>query len=146
MTSRITLYPVTVEFGDCDPAAIVYFPNFLRWIDASGWHFFVTCGVPSWQDTERNDGIIGTPIVDTRARFVRPATYGDRLQIETWVEEWRTRSFVMRHLVKRAGELLVDATEVRVFARRVAGDRHRIEAVAIPGFIRKLCEEDPAAP
>jgi 4-hydroxybenzoyl-CoA thioesterase len=136
---KATHYPVAVEFGDCDPAGIVYYPNFLRWIDASSRHHFVECGVPSWHETEEAHGILGTPLVDVQARFVRPATYGDRLTVETSVSEWRNRSFVMRHVIRRGEALLVEATEVRIFARRVPGERHRIQAVAIPEFVLKAC-------
>jgi 4-hydroxybenzoyl-CoA thioesterase len=139
MATKVTRYPVSVEFGDCDPAGIVYYPNFFRWIDAASRHYFVECGVPSWRGTEEAHGIIGTPIVDVQARFVRPATYGDRLAIETSVGEWRNRSFVMRHVIRRDEDLLVEATEVRIFARRVTGKRYRIEAVAIPDFVLKAC-------
>ncbi|MFL6695326.1 MAG: acyl-CoA thioesterase, partial [Ramlibacter sp.] len=44
--SKEIAYPVRVEFGDCDPAGIVWFPNFFRWIDAASRHFFIACGVP----------------------------------------------------------------------------------------------------
>lgn len=136
---RSVRYDVTVEFGDCDPAGIVFFPNFLRWIDSSSRHFFVNCGIPSWRETEAEHGIIGTPIVDVQARFKRPATYGDRLTVQTSIAEWRNRSFVMRHVIHRGEEVLVEATEVRIFARRVAGEPARIEAVAIPPFVRAAC-------
>lgn len=33
------IYTARVEFGDCDPAGIVWFPNFFRWIDAASRHF-----------------------------------------------------------------------------------------------------------
>ena len=136
---RIVRYEIAVEFGDCDPAGIVYFPNFMRWIDAASRNYFVACGVPSWRDTEESHGIIGTPIVDTHAKFVRPATYGDRISVETSVSEWRNRSFVMKHVIRRGGDVLVEATEVRIFARRVSGEWMRIEAVAIPEFVRERC-------
>lgn len=134
-------YTVSVEFGDCDPAGIVFFPNFLRWIDSSSRHYFVECGVPSWRETEQAHGIIGTPIVDVQARFMATATYGDRLTVETTVAEWRNRSFVMRHVVRRGETILVQATEVRIFARRVQTDPPRIEAVAIPAFARDACAD-----
>ncbi|HVE49212.1 MAG TPA: acyl-CoA thioesterase [Casimicrobiaceae bacterium] len=140
MTGRVTTYPVNVEFGDCDPAGIVFFPNFLRWIDSASRHYFVSCGVPSWTETEREQGIIGTPIVDVSARFLKPASYGDRLVIDTSIGEWRAKSFVMHHIVRRESDVLVEATEVRVFARRVEGDRYRIAAMPIPPFIRALCD------
>ena len=32
MSTKEIVYTVRVEFGDCDPAGIVWFPNFFRWI------------------------------------------------------------------------------------------------------------------
>ncbi|HVF65198.1 MAG TPA: acyl-CoA thioesterase [Casimicrobiaceae bacterium] len=137
--SRTTRYPVAVEFGDCDPAGIVFYPNFLRWIDAASRHFFTVCGIPSWRETEQTLGVLGTPLVDVQARFLKPASYGDRLDVATTVSEWRQRSFVMLHSVERGDDVLVEATEVRIFARRVQGEAFRIESVAIPDEVRKLC-------
>ncbi|WP_119156668.1 acyl-CoA thioesterase [Caldimonas tepidiphila] len=131
------LHKVAVEFGDCDPAGIVYFPNFYRWMDAASRHYFVHRGVPAWRETERRWGVIGTPIVDAQTRFLRPASYGDRLAIETEVIEWRGKSFVQRHRIWCDGKLLVEGTEVRVFAAHREGGG--IRAVEAPE-IRALCE------
>jgi 4-hydroxybenzoyl-CoA thioesterase len=134
-------YTLRVEFGDCDPAQIVWFPNFFRWVDAASRHFFVQCGLPDWKLSERERGILGTPLVDTQAKFLRPASYGEVLQIETGVSEWRRKSFVMKHVIRRADVDLVEVTEVRVFARRKGdgSDPHAIEAVAVPEDWRTLC-------
>ena len=43
--SKTVIYTVRVEFGDCDPAGIVWFPNFFRWIDAASRHFFAEHGL-----------------------------------------------------------------------------------------------------
>ena len=83
------IYTQKVEFGDCDPARIVWFPNFFRWIDAASRHFFIECGVPPWHVTEQTMGIIGTPLVDTHAKFMKTASYGDVLQIHTSIAQWR---------------------------------------------------------
>ena len=85
-----------VEFGDCDPAQIVFYPNFFRWMDAASLHFFTACEMPPWHELVRSDGIIGTPIVDASAKFLRPASYGDVIDVETAIVEWRDKSFVMR--------------------------------------------------
>lgn len=127
---------VLVRFGDCDPAGIVYFPNFHRWMDAASRHYFVHRGVPLWHETERLWGVIGTPLVDSQTRFMRPASYGDRLAIETEVVEWRGKSFVQRHRIWCGEHLLVEGTEVRVFAARREGGG--IRAVEAPQ-IRALC-------
>jgi 4-hydroxybenzoyl-CoA thioesterase len=132
------VYTVRVEFGDCDPARIVWFPNFFRWIDAASRHFFAECGVPPWHETERTMGVIGTPLVDTHARFVKTATYGDVLQLHTSIAEWRNKSFVQRYRVVRGDDLLMECEEVRIFAgRREDGS---IFAMPPPPSIRALCE------
>jgi len=137
---RSAVHRLRVEFGDCDPAGIVWFPNFFRWIDAASRHFFVECGIPPWHELERSTGIIGTPLVDTQARFVASASYGDVLDIETAIVEWRRKSFVQRHRVMRGGELLMECTEVRVFAvRRSAEDGGGIRAVVPPEELRARC-------
>ena len=130
----------TVEFGDCDPAQIVYYPNFLKWIDSSSRHFFAAAGVPSWPELEATTGIIGTPLVDVSARFVRPATYGEEIEVETWIDEWRGKSFVMKHIVRRGTDVLVEGQETRIFARRHPDDPKRIQAVLPPDEIRHLFE------
>src|SRR5216110_1246606 len=113
--AKETVYPVRVEFGDCDPAGIVWFPNFFRWIDAASRHFFIGCGVPPWREAVQALGVIGTPLVDTRANFVSAASYGDALRIHTSVPEWRRKSFVQRHRVMRGDDLIMECDEVRVF-------------------------------
>jgi len=139
MTHRHTT-EFTVEFGDCDPAQIVYYPNFLRWMDAASRHYFSAVGVPSWRETERTMGIIGTPIVDVAAKFLRPATYGDVIAVETTIAEWTNKTFVMTHVIRRGDVVLVEGREVRIFARRHPDDPERIQAVPAPPSIRSLCD------
>lgn len=139
--SRRHLSRFTVEFGDCDPAGIVFYPNFFRWIDASTLRYFRAAGVPPWREFEAQSGILGVPLVDASARFLRPASYGDLIDIESWIDEWRNRSFVMSHIIRRGDTVLVEGREVRVFARRHPVDASRIEAVPAPESIRKLCDE-----
>jgi 4-hydroxybenzoyl-CoA thioesterase len=129
-----------VEFGDCDPAGIVFYPNFFRWMDAASRHFFTAAGVPPWRELEARDGILGTPLVDASAHFERPATYGERIAIDTTIVEWRGKSFVMRHAIRRGGTKLAEGREVRVFARRHPDDPARIQAVEVPPDIRKRVE------
>jgi 4-hydroxybenzoyl-CoA thioesterase len=132
--------PFTVEFGDCDPAQIVFYPNFFKWFDAASLHFFEAAGVPPWHRRNAADGIIGTPLVDAQAKFIAPATYGDRITVESWIAEWRNTSFVMRHVIRRDEAVLVEGQEVRVFAVRHPDDPQRIRAVAPPADVRRRCE------
>lgn len=137
MTKTI-IHTVAVEFGDCDPARIVWFPNFFRWIDAASRNFFIQCGVPPWHETAKTMGMIGTPLVDTQASFKKTASYGDVLEIHTSISEWRTKSFVQNYRIMRGADEIMHCTEVRIFAADKEGGG--IRALPIPEEIRQLCE------
>ena len=72
--ARHSRWTVSVQFGDCDPAGIVFFPNFSRWMDAASLAFFVDCGVPPWRELVKTRGIVGTPLLEIHTRFYVAAT------------------------------------------------------------------------
>ena len=132
------IHSVRVEFGDCDPAQIVYFPNYFRWFDASTFNFFRHCGLPEWRELEKVHGLMGFPVVDVSCKFMRPASVGDRLEVHTTLEEWRDKSFVMKHDLRRGEERIAEGREIRVFAQRDPADPTRIKAVPAPEEIRRM--------
>ncbi len=136
--ARTTTHRVDVQFGDCDPAGIVFFPNYSRWMDAASLAFFRDCGVPPWRELLATRGIVGTPLLEIHTRFHRSATYGERLDISTWVEEWRAKVFVQQHRVMRGDELVCEGREVRAFVTREDGTG-RLRAIPVPEDLRALC-------
>ena len=139
MQHRTTLHSVDVQFGDCDPAGIVFFPNFLRWMDAASLSFFMQCGVPPWRELVKMRGIVGTPLLEINTRFIKSVTYGETIAISTWVEEWRQKVFVQMHQVTRADDLICEGREVRAFVRRDPDNPDRLRAIPVPEDIRALC-------
>ena len=137
--SRQNVYAVNVQFGDCDPAGIVFFPNFSRWMDEASLAFFMACGVPPWRELVKTRGIIGTPLLEIHTRFMRPATYGETIHVHTTVEEWAAKTFRHRHVVKRADTVLCEGTEVRAFCIRAPDNPERIKAIPVPEDILQLC-------
>ena len=133
------VYRMRIAFSDCDPAQIVFFANYFKWFDTSAREFFTACGVPQWRETQAERGIIGTPLVDAQARFVNSATYGEDSEIESSVEAWRGKSFVMRHVARRGDTVLCEGREVRVFAVQDPDNPLRIKAVPIPEDYRAMC-------
>ena len=105
--SKSTTMTVEVRFGDCDPAGIVFYPRFHRWMDAASLHFFTSCGVPPWYVLEQTTGICGTPILEHTTRFFASATYGEQLLITTHVAQWRSKAFVQKHVITRGAEVVV---------------------------------------
>jgi 4-hydroxybenzoyl-CoA thioesterase len=137
--SKATVYEVKVQFGDCDPAGIVFFPNFSKWMDASSLHFFMKCGVPPWRELVKSTGIVGTPLLEIHTKFLRPATYGETLQIHTSVEEWRDKVFIQQHRVRRGDDLLCEGHETRAFVIHPPGAPDRIKAIPVPADIKARC-------
>ena len=137
--SRTHVYRVDVQFGDCDPAGIVFFPNFNRWMDEASLAFFMACGIPPWRELVKTRGIIGTPLLEIHTRFMRPATYGETLEIHTTVEHWAAKTFRHRHQVMRGDALICEGTEVRAFCIRDPQQAERIKAIPVPEDIRAAC-------
>ena len=137
--SKTHIHAVNVQFGDCDPAGIVFFPNFSRWMDEASLAFFMAQGVPPWRELVKTRGIIGTPLLEIHTRFLRPATYGETIHVHTTVEDWAAKTFRHRHEVKRGDLVLCEGTEVRAFCIRDPGNPDRIKAIPVPEDIKALC-------
>ncbi len=136
---KTTVYRIKVQFGDCDPAGIVFFPNYSRWMDAASLHFFEACGVPPWRELSASSGIIGTPLLEIHTKFMKSATYGETLTIHTHVEAWRHKVFVQKHVVMRDGQVLCEGLETRAFCIRTPEDPGRIKAIPVPAEILAQC-------
>jgi hypothetical protein len=69
---------IRVEFGNCDPGQIVYYPNFFMWFDQGTQHLFESVGI-HWRDLPRRWGY-HAPLVDAQARFLKTVTWGDEIE------------------------------------------------------------------
>jgi len=86
-------FKVEIEWGDCDPAGIVFYPHYFAYFDAATNRLFeAALGMKkiAWREKY---GIVGIPMVDTRARFLVPSEFGDVIRIESTVEAFRRSSF-----------------------------------------------------
>ena len=135
---------VRIEWGDCDPAGIVYYPRYFAMFDASTQYLFEAAG---WKkaDLRREFNVIGFPMADTRAKFLLPSSFGDDIIIETRVTAIRNSSFDLEHRVFKPspeGEVLaIEASEVRVWAGPHPDDPKRLKARKLPeAVVRKLME------
>ena len=137
--AKTHVHRVEVCFGDCDPAGIVFFPNFSKWMDTASLAFFMACGIPPWRELVKTRGIIGTPLLEINTRFMKPATYGETLEVHTSVESWAAKTFRQRHVIKRGDDLICEGTEVRAFCVRDADNPDRIRAIPVPDDIKALC-------
>jgi 4-hydroxybenzoyl-CoA thioesterase len=129
---------VTIEWGDCDPAGIVFYPRYFAHCDSSTGALFAAALGMTKAKIIRHYGILGWPMVDTRARFLIPNSFGDTVQIVSTVTAIRRASFDIGHRILRTGELSVDCTETRVWVARDQADPDRIKSQPIPDEVRAL--------
>jgi 4-hydroxybenzoyl-CoA thioesterase len=120
-----------VEWGHCDPAGIVFFPQYLAWFDDCTTALFLDAGMPI-QSLFKEHGVIGVPVVDLRARFILPSKFGDELSVESTVTEFGRSSFVVRHHIKKAGALAVEGFATRVWTGSHPSDPSKMKARPLP--------------
>lgn len=133
---------VRIEWGDCDPARIVFFPRYFAIFDVSTHALFEAAG---WAKAEmiREFNIVGCPLVDARAKFILPSSFGDDIVVETRVSEFRSSSFDIEHKAFKPfpdGErLAIEGRETRVWTGRHPDDSSRLKSRPIPEvFVKRL--------
>ena len=121
-----------IEWGDCDPAGIVFYPRYFALFDSCTTGLFSQVLGMSKHKFIRHYQFAGYPMVDTRARFLKPTKFGDDVVIETKVTAFRRSSFDVQHHLTLEGELAVECTDTRVWVERHPGDPDKVRAKPIP--------------
>lgn len=137
MTRFVNRREVQIEWGDCDPAGIVYFPRYFAFFDNCTAGLFQAAGLPKWEMVKRF-GIIGIPMVDTRAKFSIPSKWGERIVIESRISKWGRSSFDVEHRTFKGDALAIEAWETRVWAAPHPDDPDRIKGMPIPAEVMAL--------
>ena len=106
---------VRIEWGDCDPAGIVFHPRYFAMFDHSTTLLIERALGMRKRQMQEAYPFSGYPMVENRARFLKPTRYGDEVVIETRVTAVRRSSFDLTHRLSRDGELAVEGFETRVW-------------------------------
>ena len=81
---------IPVEWGHCDPARIVFYPNYFFWFDQATRHLFDRAGF-SYEVMLDEYKTVGLPLVDAHAEFLAPTRFGDEIEVTSHVSEWRRK-------------------------------------------------------
>ncbi len=123
-----------VEWGDCDPADIVFYPQYLRWFDACTTSLFENAGLPL-PALFKEQGIVGIPIVDLKVKFIVPSSFGDELLAESTILEWRKSSFLVQHRFLKGEVLAVEGVETRVWTGIDPANQQRLRSRPVPKLV-----------
>ena len=130
----IQSYKVTVQWGDCDPYGIVFYPNFYKWMDSAQWNYFNKIKQPITK-LEKIYGIVGLPLVHTKANYISACYREDILKIETRLIKITKSTIKLAHVIKRKNIEVCSGSETRIWARNIEG---KIVSAPIPNEIRKV--------
>jgi 4-hydroxybenzoyl-CoA thioesterase len=131
----VSRWQFTIEWGHCDPAGIVFNSRFFEFFDWGTWTLFAAALGTKPPDLAAAFGILGLPLVDTGARFLAPARFGDAVELTSEVSEFRRSSFDVAHRLFVRGELAVEGHETRVWAVRDATDPAVIRSSPVPAEV-----------
>ena len=133
-----TVHKVRIEWGDTDPARIVFYPNYFRWFDQACHQLFDEMGYN--KNKLLDIGLSGMPIVEAHSEFKRPGLYYDRIEVECEATDIKDKTVLFQYRVTRDGELLVTGHELRILTRPHPDDLKRLQAVSIPADLRAAFE------
>ena len=117
---------VRVYYEDTDMAGVVYYANYLKFIERARSDALREAGVD--QRAMRDEGVVFV-VNRVVADYHAPARYDDVLDIETSALDVRRASATLRQVVKRDG-LLIFAADVRIACISVEGRALRIPEIA----------------
>ena len=127
--SIVNVFPCRVHWGDCDPAGIIFYPTYFRWIDAASWALFESVGYgPKWMRAEH----VAMPLVSAECQFLFPAEHGDYCDVRSRITRFG-ESFVVEHdIVRSDGTALAKGKETRVWGRHIEGPGSPLKGEVIP--------------
>ena len=118
MTTLSNTRNVRIEWADCDPAGIVFYPRYFAMFDHSTTLLIERTLGMSKHQLQAAYAFVGYPMVESRARFLLPTRYGDDVVIETSLTGVRRSSFDLTHRLSLDGALAVEGFETRVWTVR----------------------------
>lgn len=133
---------IRIEWGDCDPAGIVYFPRYLEYFDRCTRALFERAGLVK-RDMLKTYEIAGIPVVDVKVQFMIPSRYGEDVVVESCVSQWGNSSFILRHRLMKGGVMAVECFETRIWVVQVSENPVMYEGRSIPSEIRQKFGDAP---
>ena len=122
-------FELRVYYEDTDLAGIVYYANYLKFIERARSEWVRGLGID--QVRMKAEGLVFA-VRRVEADYLRPARFDDVLEVETAPEAVPAARIVLSQVVKRAGEVLFEA---RVTLVALSDTGH---PVRLPANIRRL--------
>ena len=127
-------FPVRVYYEDTDSGGVVYYANYLRFLERARTELLRGLGFE--QAGLARDAGIAFAVRSLQGEYLKPARLDDLVEVVTSIGELGKAQVVFKQRIEREGELLLDAT-VRVACLDLAKGK----AAAIPKEIHNKLKE-----
>src|SRR5262245_10109361 len=101
-----------VRYAETDQMGMVYYANYLVWMEIGRTDFCRECGF-SYRDLEREEHAFLT-VVEANCRYLAPARYDDEIVVETELSRLKTRVVEFSYRIKCGTALLAQGRTVHV--------------------------------
>jgi len=106
-------FPLRVYFEDTDVAGIVYYANYLRFMERARSDLLRALGIDQRGALEGGEGVYA--VAEVSIRYKASAKLGDDLLVVTELDEIRAASVLIHQQVRREREVLADAMVTAAF-------------------------------
>jgi len=137
MSSTTHIWPIRVYYEDTDLAGIVYYANYLRFIERARSEMVRAAGID--QVEMKAQGLVFA-VRRVEADYLSPARYDDQIEVRTRLDRVKGASFDMPQEVWR-GETLLFQARVSVVVLNAQGRATRLPA-DIRAKIAKITADD----
>ncbi|MFB4162437.1 acyl-CoA thioesterase [Alteribacillus sp. JSM 102045] len=127
------IYDIKVAWGDTDAAAIVFYPNFYRWMDQATHELFEAAGYPASKLQKEEQVIL--PLLETFCQFKSPLVHEDRVSIHSEVTEINNKVFKVEHQFRKGEQVVAEGYEKRAWTSTAEG---KPKAAPVPSFIKNV--------
>jgi YbgC/YbaW family acyl-CoA thioester hydrolase len=131
----VSLHVIRALWTDCDPAGIMFYGTYFRWMDEASYYLFRKAGL-RWESWKGELGIIGTPLVTAHCDFRTPVAFGDEVTVRSHIAEWGRTSFTVSHRFAVGERLTAEGYEKRVWCTGDPSDPATIAPAPIPDEVR----------
>jgi 4-hydroxybenzoyl-CoA thioesterase len=126
---------VHVLWPDCDPAGILFYGHYFRWMDDATYFLFERAGLRKTR-LMADYGVPGIPLVSAHADFRSPARFGEVLTVESHVSQCGTRSFTVTHVFREGERVTAEGWEKRIWCKADPADPARLTPLPVPAEVR----------
>jgi acyl-CoA thioester hydrolase len=109
-------FALSVYFEDTDAAGIVYYANYLKFMERARSDMIRAVGIDQAAEFNRNGSAYA--VVEVCISYRRPARLGDDVQVVSTLQRLRASSVDIQQRVMRGAELLADASVTAAFLDR----------------------------